>query len=166
MKHIKKINEVWDGQPLSWNRIDNNSTTDYFFTSSTIEYKVEIDNVGDDIYDIYHFKFYRKDNGIWITDKLTDKNNNNSQKFISISTIGDIFRDFFSNIKYDAIIYSSLKSEESRIKLYNSVAGLILSKYGGLYFNEDSKYVKYYVHYFDLKIKNFIMKNYKEYIKN
>ena len=95
-----------------------------------------------------------KDNGIWIT----DKNNNNSQKFISISTIGDIFRDFFSNIKYDAIIYSSLKSEESRIKLYNSVAGLILSKYGGLYFNEDSKYVKYYVHYFDLKIKNFIMK--------
>ena len=49
MKHIKKINEVWDGQPLSWNRIDNNSTTDYFFTSSTIEYKVEIDNVGDDI---------------------------------------------------------------------------------------------------------------------
>ena len=164
MKHIKKINEVWNGQPLNWNRVNNNSTTDYFFTSYTIEYKVEIDNVGDDIYNIYHFKFYRKHNGVWLTDKLND--NNNSQKFISLSTIGDIFRDFFSDIKYDAIIYSSLKNEESRIKLYNSVSGLILSKYGGLFFKEDSNYVKYYVHYFDLKLKDFLIKNYKDYIKN
>jgi len=162
MKYIKKINEVWDGQPLNWYRVDDEKNASYFFKSDEIEYKVEIDNV-DDLYDIYHFKFYRKENGVWTTDKLSDSN---SRKFISLSTISDIFKDFFSNIKYDAIIYSSLKIEKSRIKLYNSVAGLIMSKYGGFLFNEDSKYVKYYGHYFDLKIKDYLIENYKVYIKN
>ena len=86
-------------------------------------------------------------------------------KFLSLSTISNIFKDFFTDKKYDAIIYTSELVEKSRIKLYNSVSALIRNNYGGFFFNEDSKFVKYYVHYFNLDIKDYILTNYKTYIK-
>ena len=171
MKYIKKINEVWNGEPMIFNRVDDDEITYYFFKSNDdipIEYKVEIESV-DDNYSIYHFKFFRKENGVWVTDKLK-LNKEDSQKsnfkFSSLSTIGSIFKDFFTNRNYDAIIYTSELVDKSRIKLYNSVSALIKNNYGGFFFNEDSKFVKYYVHYFNLDIKDYILTNYKTYIKN
>ena len=167
MKYIKKINEVWDGKPLNFKRVNDDSITYFYFNTNDsipIEYKVEIESV-DDNYSIYHFKFFRKDNGVWTTDKLSSSQNSSSSKFLSISTIGYIFKDFFTNIKYDAIIYSSELIDKSRIKLYNSVSLLIKSEYGGFFFNEDSKFVKYYVHYFNSDLKDYILMNYKSYIK-
>ena len=167
MKYIKKINEVWNGKPMDFNKVDDGEITYYFFKSNDdtpIEYKVEIESV-DDNYLIYHFKFFRKEGDVWLTDKLTDITQKSSFKFASLSTISTIFKDFFEKRKYDAIIYTSELIEKSRIKLYNSVSALIRNNFGGFFFYEDSKFVKYYVHYFDLDMRDYILKNYKTYIK-
>jgi|LakMenEpi03Aug12_release.lakeMendotaPanAssembly.Ray.scaffolds.fasta_scaffold89211_9 hypothetical protein len=167
MKYIKKVNEVWKGESQNFNRVDDDEITYYFFKSNDdipIEYKVEIESV-DDNYLIYHFKFFRKENNVWVTDELSKNTQKTNFKFLSLSTISNIFKDFFTDKKYDAIIYTSELVEKSMIKLYNSVSALIRNNYGGFFFNEDSKFVKYYVHYFNLDIKDYILTNYKTYIK-
>jgi hypothetical protein len=170
MKYLKKINEVWDGNPLKFKRVNDDEISYFYFNTNDkipIEYKIEIESV-DDNYSIYNFKFYRKENGVWLTDKLTSNSIStpkSNSKFETLSTIGYIFKDFFTNINYDAIIYSSELADKSRIKLYNSVSVLIKNEYDGYFFNEDSKFVKYYVHYFNLDLKDYILHNYKAYIK-
>lgn len=166
MKYIKSINEVWNGDHFKFNSFNDDDINCFTFITNDlvpIEYKVEIESV-DDNYSIYHFKFFRKENGVWKTNKF-DKIQTNL-KFSILSTIGYIFKTFFENINYDAIIYTSELGDKSRIKLYNSLSSLIISNYGGFFFNEDSKFIKYYVHYFNSNVKDYLIDNYKMYIKS